>query len=309
MGSRPHLFAVASAVIALLGSTAAPMAPASTGPEAPTSLSSRQPQQQLPLSPDRGSGLAVTPAYEGWYRNPDGSYSLSFGYYNRNRDEVVEIPLGEHNVMEPAELNGMQPTRFEPRRHWGVFVVRLPADAPPDSRVVWTIEFRGQRYSIPGHLHIDWQIDALQGEAGAGNTPPRLRFEGDGPEGAGPAGVMAEPMVARVGEPLQLTVWVSDDGVRDPSIASGGRENVPVTLSWFKHQGPGEVTFAEESGQAPVTGGEMATTATFSAPGEYLLRVRANDSSGVSGAGHAQCCWTNGYVWVSVGGAQDRSER
>ncbi len=39
---------------------------------------------------------------------------------------------------------------------------------------------------------------------------------------------------------------------------------------------------------------------TFSAPGDYMLRVRANDASGVSGAGHAQCCWTNGFVKVTV---------
>jgi hypothetical protein len=40
--------------------------------------------------------------------------------------------------------------------------------------------------------------------------------------------------------------------------------------------------------------------ATFSAPGEYVVRVRANDASGVAGAGHAQCCWTNGFIKVTV---------
>jgi hypothetical protein len=28
--------------------------------------------------------------------------------------------------------------------------------------------------------------------------------------------------------------------------------------------------------------------------------VRANDASGVANAGHAQCCWTNGFVKVTV---------
>ena len=46
--------------------------------------------------------------------------------------------------------------------------------------------------------------------------------------------------------------------------------------------------------------GEMVTaTATFSAPGEYLLRVQANDESGEGGGGF-QCCWTNTYVKVTV---------
>jgi hypothetical protein len=45
----------------------------------------------------------------------------------------------------------------------------------------------------------------------------------------------------------------------------------------------------------------MTTTATFDEPGEYVIRVRANDGSGVSSAGHAQCCWTNAFFQVAVG--------
>ena len=32
-------------------------------------------------------GQNVQPAYEGWDRNPDGSYNLYFGYLNRNLRE------------------------------------------------------------------------------------------------------------------------------------------------------------------------------------------------------------------------------
>ena len=73
-----------------------------------------------------------------------------------------------------------------------------------------------------------------------------------------------------------------------------------VTLTWFKHQGPGSVTFSEENARVPIAGGEAEMIATFSAPGDYVLRVRANDASGVAGAGHSQCCWTNGFVKVTV---------
>jgi hypothetical protein len=46
--------------------------------------------------------------------------------------------------------------------------------------------------------------------------------------------------------------------------------------------------------------GEMVSgMATFAAPGEYLLRVQANDESGEGGNGF-QCCWTNTYVKVAV---------
>lgn len=254
---------------------------------------------QMPLAPVRASGQTVTPAFEGWYPNPDGTYSLSFGYYNRNTEEVVEIPLGKDNFIEPADLDGNQPTHFRPRRHWGVFAVTVPADFG-DGRVVWTLKVRGETFAIPGHLAVEWKIDALAGEAGSGNTPPVLKFDADGPAGAGPRGITGSAATAKVGVPLDVSVWAADDGRPDTSVAGGGRQNVPVTLTWFKHQGPGEVSFSEPTGRVPIEGGSMTTAATFSAEGDYVLRVRANDASGVSGAGHAQCCWTNGFVKVSV---------
>jgi hypothetical protein len=45
--------------------------------------------------------------------------------------------------------------------------------------------------------------------------------------------------------------------------------------------------------------GKASTTATFSEPGEYVLRVMANDWSGDGGRGF-QCCWSNAQVKVSV---------
>ena len=84
--------------------------------------------EHLPLFPATKKGRTVTPAYEGWYPNPDGTLTWSFGYYNRNSEEVVEIPLGPNNSIEPAEFDGWQPTHFQPIRHWGVFTVTVPGD-------------------------------------------------------------------------------------------------------------------------------------------------------------------------------------
>lgn len=268
---------------------------------------------QLPLAPLAKSGQTVTPAFEGWYRNPDGTFSISFGYYNRNTAEVIEIPVGVDNFITPGDSNQGQPTRFEARRHWGVFAVKVPADFGT-KKVIWVIRVRGQTFSIPASLHPDWEIDALAGEAGSGNTPPVLKLPGlpvpglpvpgatgssGGPVAQGPAGAIGGPLTVSVGQPLTLTVWATDDGRTAGSVAGSGRGNTPVALMWFKHQGPGGVTFSPASPK-PAAGDGMATTsATFSQPGNYMLRVRANDSS-VSGAGHAQCCWTNGFVRVTV---------
>jgi len=254
---------------------------------------------QDPLGRRSGRGQTVTPAYEGWYPNADGTLSISFGYMNRNFEEFVEVPLGSDNRIEPAEFQGAQPTRFAPRRHWGVFVVRVPADFG-DGKVYWTLKVQGETFRVPGHLHADWQIDALKGEAGAGNMPPVLKFASDGVEGAGPAGVWGEPLAATAGTPFSVTVWARDDGAGGGNVRSGAGAAAPVDLTWFKHQGPGEVEFGEPTATVPAAGGEATTPVMFSAPGEYILRVRANDASGVASAGHSQCCWTNGFVKVTV---------
>ena len=255
--------------------------------------------RQLPLSPTPKSGSIVTPVFEGWYPNQDGTFSISFGYFNRNSEETLEIPIGPDNFIEPGDRNQGQPTHFEPRRNWGVFAVKVPADFGK-KEVTWTLKVRGQTFAIPGSLHPNWQIDALEGEAGSGNTPPVLRFAADGPEGAGPFGLTAGPVAAAAGRPVVLTVWAKDDGKAAGSVASAGRGSVPVTLTWFKHQGPGTVAFGPPTARVPATGGSAATNATFSEPGDYLVRVRANDASGLAGAGHAQCCWTNGFLKVTV---------
>ena len=257
---------------------------------------------QAPLAPIRESGQTVTPVFEGWYRNPDGSFSLSFGYFNRNSREVLELPIGSPNSLMPGGPDRGQPTRFEPRRHWGVFAVTVPPDFGAQARVTWTLVVRGDTFAIPGSLTLGWELDALQGDAGSGNPPPALRFEPGGAVGRGPGGFWAAPRSAVVGRPMALTVWASDDGKTAGSIASDGRAGVPVTLTWFTHQGPpgGVAGFSDPRPTVSPADGKATTSVTFARPGDYVLRVRANDASGVVRGGHAQCCWTNGFVKVRV---------
>src|SRR5438552_3151478 len=152
---------------------------------------------QLPLAPVPRLGSTVNPVFEGWYPNSDGSFSISFGYFNRNSEETVDIPIGPDNFISPGPENQGQPTHFETRRHWGVFAVTVPADFGK-REIVWTLANRGQKFTIPGNLNPNWQIDALEGEAGSGNTPPVLKFSAGGPEGRGPLGIRAGPLTAAV---------------------------------------------------------------------------------------------------------------
>ena len=52
---------------------------------------------QLPLEPSKQKGQNVIAAYEGWYRNSDGTFSLLVGYFNRNHQETIDIPIGADN--------------------------------------------------------------------------------------------------------------------------------------------------------------------------------------------------------------------
>lgn len=253
---------------------------------------------QAPLGYVTARGATVTPAYEGWYPNPDGTITLSYGFYNRNAEETLEVPMGPENFVEPAKFDGAQPTHFPPSRQWGAFGIVVPGDYDGEP-VAWTLVVRGKTFTIPANLKADWKIDALEGEAD-GNGPPELAFSQSGPWFAGPGGAYHE-LSGTVGSPVPLRVWARDDGLASVSIV-GSRAGTPVALTWFKHSGPGKVTFTEESAEVPIDGGMMETQATFSAPGEYVLRVRANDASGVSGAGHSQCCWSNAFVRVTIGG-------
>ena len=260
---------------------------------------------ELPLPPTSAKGQTVTPSFEGWYQNPDGSYTLSFGYFNRNTEEVVEIPVGSNNYIEPGDANQGQPTKFLPRRHWGVFGVKVPADFGY-GRVVWTLEMNGQTFSIPGSLKQDWEVDALEGEAGSNNTPPTLKINKD--TGQGPGGITSNVYTTSVGDALAVTVWAADDGKPVGNVRRKGASSMPINLTWLQHQGPGNVSFSETTHKVDYQGGTATTMVTFSEPGNYLLRVHAVDASGqdhegeeeLAMSGYAQCCWTNGFIPVTV---------
>lgn len=259
--------------------------------------SSTLPAQRLPLEPQRASGLPVSPVFEGWYPNPDGTYSLSFGYINRNTEEVIEIPIGPQNSIEGGEPEPGLPTRFLPRRHYGVFTVTVPEDFGSDEAIVWTVNIRGQEFSIPGRLHPLYQIDAL-GAPATGFTPPTVSLAAGAKEASGPHGMIAESLQATVGEPLPVTLHVADVGA---PLEDGDEEEEEheVTVRPYKWTGPGTVEFADQEVVADGEPHDATIQATFSQPGDYVLYLRANNEPLV-GSGQEQCCWTNVYVNVTV---------
>jgi hypothetical protein len=253
--------------------------------------------EQLPLEPVRQSGQGVTAAYEGWYRNPDGTINLLVGYFNRNEKEVLDIPVGPDNRIDPGGPDRGQPTHFLPRRQWGVFTITVPADFG-SQKLIWTLVANGKLTQIPMGLNPLWEVEPFQ-DAAQGNTPPVLRFAPDGAPHQGPPREIAHSLEGRSSEPLTLTVWAKDDALVDPDRTE--REGPPVTVKWSKLRGPGNVSFENEKPEVDPADGKATTTASFSKPGEYVLRLQANDVSGEGGGGF-QCCWTNAHVKVTVSG-------
>ena len=253
------------------------------------------------------SGQSISPAYEGWVQNEDGSFDLVFGYMNRNWEQVVDVPAGSENAIEPGGPDRGQPTRFQPRRNRFVFSIRVPADFG-DRELVWTLTANGVTQRAYATLRRDYFIDDLViqanfGAAGAaGSTPelarnaaPVLTVEGE------------SARTARVGEPLALAASVSDDGVprARPLAPANPRRPGRITtdsatglrLSWFVYRGAGGVTFdppqiatwedtrvGRDSPWSPgwstpdaPEDGRWETRVTFSRPGEYVLRALAHD--------------------------------
>lgn len=271
---------------------------------------SGQSQTPLPLGPNRNAGEAVTGAFEGWFYRADGSVSLLVGYFNRNLKQVLDIPVGPNNRIEPGGPDYGQPTHFLPRRQWGVFTIPIPKDFG-DRKLTWTIVANGQTTTIPLSLHPKYEVEPFE-EKGMGNTPPTLRFEPGGAAHTGPPIGIAASLTTTVPDPLALTAWVTDKpakfsaNVQRPPAGGGGgagrgRGARPdLALTWTLHRGPADVTF--DTAKPPIdkaADGKTSTTATFTAPGEYILRAQANDISGEGGGGF-QCCWTNAHVKVTV---------
>ena len=209
------------------------------------------------------SGQTVSPAFEGWGQNPDGTFNLMFGYMNRNWEGEPNLPLGDDNHFSPGPSDRGQPTHFLPRRNRFVFVVEVPADFG-ERELAWTLRVNGVEKTAYGSLKPDYFVDNMvimseTGTLGPGTSNAELR------EHAPPVVALEMDSVidAQVGQPVTLTAHVSDDG-----IPTRSRARMPVnddgTLSLDRAmRTPSRITVQKVMGlhltwyvyRAPVGGG------------------------------------------------------
>jgi hypothetical protein len=233
-------------------------------------------------------GQSIQPVFEGWSKNPDGSFDMWFGYLNRNFEERLNVPIGPDNGFNGEDMG--QPEFFETRRQMFAFKVNVPATFPKDKDLVWTLKANGVTLRAFGSLWPVWEIDANTISANRGS---RTAIDFDEPPNEAPKVVEPPaPQRAEVGKALALSLSVADDGNPKPRADRGARvagiknpgdkpEELPLNqslrVSWLQWRGPGVATF--DPRVARVVGGKASTSVTFDKPGRYVLRAYAEDAS------------------------------
>src|SRR6478752_4173090 len=71
-------------------------------------------------------GQTIAPVFDGYEENADGTYSMWFGYFNRNHEEALDIAVGPDNRFEPGPEDRGQPTHFVPEWQKSTFRVIVP---------------------------------------------------------------------------------------------------------------------------------------------------------------------------------------
>jgi hypothetical protein len=230
------------------------------------------------------SGQDVQPSYDGWLRNADGTFTMVFGYLNRNYQEELSIPAGPDNKMEPGDADRGQPTYFLPRRQTFIFKVKVPADWGEQKELIWSITAHGRTEKAYGKLTPDEEITERMIMTRGGLT------QGEDDPNQPPAIRIAPADSASAAAPLTLTALVTDDGLPKPrassalhptnaagqSNGSGARPVGRLTVTWIEYRGPAKVKF-DSAGPILVKEGKAITAAHFEEPGTYVLRAIAND--------------------------------
>jgi hypothetical protein len=227
-------------------------------------------------------GQNISPAFEGWEKNPDGSFNFLFGYMNRNWEEEIDVPLGPANSIEPGGPDQGQPTRFLPRRNRFVFRVRVPANFGEDKEMVWTLTAHGKTEKAYATLRTDYFIDDVvmaseTGALGAGTSSPEVRanlrpvtrIEGE------------KTRTAKVGQPLTLVAVVTDDGV-PRRRGSGQSASIAAALAARGGAGRGAAGRGTGTTAPPAAGAAGASAPAAGGAGAAGTTATANTTPGAT---------------------------
>src|SRR4051812_902725 len=228
-------------------------------------------------------GENIAPVYDGYEENADGTFAMWFGYFNRNHEEALDIPIGPDNRFEPGPDDRGQPTHFVPEWQKSTFRVIVPKNFG-DQKLVWRLTVRSKPEMGTASLNprsiIDRKETTIEGTVGL-NRAPTVTIE------------PASQSLSRTAT-ASIRVTASDDGL---PMNTRTRKPQGLTVRWRKFRGPqnGRVSF--EPATAALVDGKSTTTASFSEPGEYTVQGVVDDGSLFAGT---YCCWVSRQVTVVV---------
>ena len=265
------------------------------------------------------SGQVVSPAYEGWRTEDDGSMTMVFGYMNQNWAEEFDIPIGPDNNIEPGGPDRGQPTHFYPRRSPFLFTIKVPKDFG-EKEIIWTLKTHGKVEKAYASLKNDYMIDnqVISTEVGGDfgslrdelrtNIAPELKVEGDRNRSVKAGALLT--LTAAAKDPDNIPPRRGRGASPAPTVAANALYRAPsslvpasgpgLRLSWIVYRGnAADVTFSPDQMKTwtdtrayanspwsppyfipePPSGNTWIVQATFKEPGTYVLRAVASDGA------------------------------
>jgi len=232
-------------------------------------------------------GQDVSPTFDGWEQNADGSYTFYFGYFNRNSAEELDVPVGPENNFDLGGDRG-QPTHFYASRKWWVFKTVVPADWPKDRRLVWTLTTHGKTNQAKAWLQPEWEVDKELISKNAARDPSLMTNATNeldlDHENRPPSMTGSSAQTIKVSDALTLSATATDDGRPKPVPDPTGRLQQGVRVRWILYRGAGKVQLQPDiMGQRlygkPAT---LETKVSFASPGAYRFRAIASDGQAFS---------------------------
>jgi hypothetical protein len=206
---------------------------------------------------------------------------------------VIERPSGKAVIIVPFKKSPTVVLQGDDATPYVAFADAIRAKVYQEDGTI-RLDHDFARASVPGQTRA--AAYRLQWPMAMGSVPPLLGFSSTGPTGRGPVGLQGDPQRVSVGAPLSLAVS-NDDSVREKEpvpIKPRAGEKAAIIVSWYKHSGPGDVVFTPPRTPIAELQGTTTTFAVFKQPGEYLIRVRADNFGCLDTSPGTQCCRTNG---------------
>lgn len=235
----------------LFASIAAAIALTTAGPFAAAALA----QQNQP----------IYPAYDGFLKNPDGSYTIAYAYFSHNAQAVTILP-GPDNGFSSGVGDRGQPTVFMPG-HWR-FQCVMVVGPEFDGKLSWNLAYAGKKTGTSQNmLQSNWFLveGAEELKRVDYKTVPRNVCLNRAPQ------VRVLGSVRKDGQDVLAVAGAV--GAKESLFGSVHDEGLPrgktMATAWKQVSGPGEAKFEDAT--------RPRTHVVYPAPGAYVLELSASD--------------------------------